>query len=149
MLIGGNGLSAAPLRDARALHEAHAFAQRWQASGFAVDLIEYMPMEREPGGYVLTVTDELQAVTLVCRKWRQRRLRGRRELWTATIRTRRMNAAAPPSGSGGTVAPAPPTREVGVVAACSHTELWRQLEAWIEGGPQPHPTLAEALRALR
>jgi hypothetical protein len=127
-----------------AFHHALGVAQRWRASGLAVELVEVMPLAGEPGGYLLTAASATTKMVLRCQLWRQRRwLRPARSIWAMTVAVRHRDP-----DSVGREAAWLPAREIGVLAARDGEHLWEQVEAWIAGDLQPMASLEQALRQL-
>ena len=119
-------------------------AERWRASGLSVDLIEFMPLNGEPAGYVLSAASTTTMMVLRCQLWAHRRWFRRRTIWSMNVAVRHRDPQA-----GAEDVAWLPAREVGVLAAFGQEQLWAEVEAWIAGRLRPHANLDEALRDLR
>ena len=128
--------------DARARNVAQRLADQWRATGLAVDWVEYLGTDTEPGGYGLTARSSTSILSCRCQSWAVRSWRWRRRpLWTISVSVR---AAAPEAEMR-----AAPAQPAGVVAAWEHEKAWDTVQNWIDGTGALPPTLSEALAALR
>jgi hypothetical protein len=130
--------------DAQASNRAWRLAEQWRAAGLAVEMVEYLNPDSEPGGYVLTGRSRTSVISCRCEIWLYRRLPwGGRTLWTIIVSIR---SAHPQADIG--APPPPPARQVGFAAAWDHDAAWEIVQAWIDGAAPLPSTLADALAAL-